>query len=189
MGDITQLIVRAQSGERPAIDALFEALYPELRRIAHARLARHQRDTLMDTTVLLHECYLKLLRAERLGATDRAHFIAYAATMMRSLIVDAARARHSERRGAGAVHLALDTELSEQLARELAEPAEQILDVDRALTELAALDPRLAQVVEMRYFAGMSEADVAVTLGVSDRTVRRDWEKARLLLAHALRAN
>jgi RNA polymerase sigma factor (TIGR02999 family) len=183
MGDITQLIHRARAGERPALDALFALLYPELRRIARARLARNVRDTLLDTTVLLHECYLKFLHAERLAAVDRAHFIAYAATVMRSIIVDAVRASRAERRGGDAAHVSLDTDLEASLPQ----PEEQILDVDRALTELARLEPRLARVVEMRYFGGMKEDEVAAALGVSDRTVRRDWEKARLLLAHALK--
>jgi RNA polymerase sigma factor (TIGR02999 family) len=99
------------------------------------------------------------------------------------VIVDTVRAARSERRGGGAVHVTLATELGEQLA-----PAEEeILDVDAALVELARLEPRLAQVVEMRYFAGMKETEIAIVLGVTDRTVRRDWEKARILLAAALR--
>ncbi len=184
MGDITALIARANSGERPAVDAIFEKLYPELRRIAHARLTRHVRNTLLDTTMLVHECYLKFVQAERLNPSDRAHFIAYAATAMRSIIVDFARARSTERRGGDAAHLTLNTQIADSL------PAgeDEILGVDEALRDIARLDPRLAQVVEMRYFGGLNDLEIATALGVTDRTVRRDWEKARLLLAAALRA-
>ncbi|MCW5664674.1 MAG: sigma-70 family RNA polymerase sigma factor [Piscinibacter sp.] len=183
MGDITQLIAQARSGDRSAFDSLFQLLYPELRRIAHGRLARNVRDTLMSTTALVHECYLKLLQSERLKPEDRAHFLAYAASAMRSIVVDTARASLAERRGGAAEHLPLDTGVAESVGA----AEEQILDVDVALGELAQLDPRLARVVEMRYFGGMKDTEIAEALGLTDRTVRRDWEKARLLLAHALR--
>lgn len=184
MGQITALIARAQGGEREAFDALFQALYPDLKRLARARLARHQRGTLMETTALLHECYLRFLEAGSLTPGDRAHFIGYAAHVMRSIIVDAVRASLRERRGGDAEHVPLDTGIAEALAL----PEDEVLDVDRALRDLAQLEPRLAQVVEMRYFGGMKETEIAQALGVTERTVRRDWEKARLLLAHALKA-
>ncbi|MBX3636239.1 MAG: sigma-70 family RNA polymerase sigma factor [Rubrivivax sp.] len=183
MGDITQLLARARDGDRPAFDALFERLYPDLRRLAHARLAGHQRGTGMETTVLLHECYMRFLQSGSLTPTDRGHFIAYASHVMRSIIVDAVRAARRERRGGDAQHVTLDTALSDALAQ----PQDELLDIDRALDSLARLEPRLAQVVEMRYFVGMTDGDIAQVLGVTDRTVRRDWEKARLLLAHALK--
>lgn len=183
MGEITVLLQRAREGQRAAFDELFGLLYPELHRIARARLGGHVRSTVMDTTVLVHECYLKLLATERLTPQDRTHFLGYAARAMRSVIVDTVRASQAERRGGGAVHVPLDTALGDGVA--MAE--DEILDVDAALTQLAALDARLARVVEMRYFAGMKETDIASALGVTERTVRRDWEKARLLLAAALR--
>jgi RNA polymerase sigma factor (TIGR02999 family) len=186
MGDITLLLARANEGDRRAVEAIFEALYPDLRRIAHARLSRHVRDTMLDTTALVHECYLKFAQAERLSPGDRAHFLAYAATAMRSIIVDFARARAAERRGGDAVHLTLNTQLADGLPQP-ADGADEILRVDAALQELAKLDARLARVVEMRYFGGMNDLEIAAALGVTDRTVRRDWEKARLLLAAALR--
>ena len=185
-GSITQLIVKAQGGDRSALDDLFAALYPELRAIARARLAPHRRGTLVDTTMLLHECYLKFLNAGQLTPSDRAHFVAYAATAMRSLIVDMVRSSQRERRGGDAEHLPIDTAMGEVLAQP---EAEEVLDVDRALADLARLEPRLAQVVEMRYFGGLTETEIAQVLGVTDRTVRRDWEKARLLLAHALKGS
>jgi RNA polymerase sigma factor (TIGR02999 family) len=183
MGDITTLLKRAKEGEREALDALFESLYPELRRIAHARLAGHAREHLIGTTVLVHECYLKLLAAERLTPGDRVHFLAYSARVMRSVIVDAVRAAGRERRGGDVVHVTLSTDIGEHASA----GADEILDVDAALESLARVDERLVRVVEMRYFAGMSEKDIAAALGVTDRTVRRDWEKARLLLAIALK--
>jgi RNA polymerase sigma factor (TIGR02999 family) len=183
MGDITQLIQRARAGERAAFDGLFEALYPELRRIAHARLARNVRDTLLGTTALVHECYMKFVNAQRLGVEDRVHFLAYSATAMRSIIVDTVRAARAERRGGDAAHVTLNTEHADSLAH----GEDEIVDVDEALRGLAKLDPRLVQVVEMRYFGGMTDAEIGAALGLTDRTVRRDWEKARLLLAHALR--
>lgn len=184
MGEVTTLIASARVGDAAAFDAVFALLYPDLRRIAHHRLTRNVRDGLIDTTVLVNECYLKFLRRDGLETTDRAHFLAYAATVMRSIIVDAARASKTERRGAGAEHLALDTTLIDSIA----DPAGEILDVDLALGELARLDPRLVRVVELRYFGGMSDDEIAEVLELSARTVRRDWEKARLLLAHALRS-
>jgi len=183
MTAITALLAQARDGDRPAFDALFQRLYPELRHLAHTRLAGHRRGTSMETTVLLHECYLRLLQAGSLKPADRAHFIAYAAHVMRSVVIDAVRAARRERRGGGAEHVTLDTAIADAVAQ----PHEELLDVDRALDDLARLEPRLAQVVEMRYFAGLKDAEIGEILGVTDRTVRRDWEKARLLLAHALK--
>ncbi len=186
MGDVTQLIERARAGDRAAFSSLFELLYPELRRIAHARLAHNVRDTLMDTTALVHECYLKFSQAARLTPGDRVHFLSYAARVMRSIIVDAARASLAQRRGGDAEHVTLDTGVADSAAAHTSE--HEILDVHAALDELAKLDERLVKVVEMRYFGGMKDEEIAQVLGLTDRTVRRDWEKARLLLAHALRS-
>lgn len=182
-GDITGLLQQARAGDRAALDELFERLYPELKRIARARLAPHQRDPMLGTTVLLNECYLKLAQAQRLEASDRLHFLGYAATAMRSIIVDVARASQAQRRGGDLAQVTLDTAVADAVAS----PEDEILDVDAALADLARLDPRLAQVVEMRYFAGMTEIEIAQALSVTDRTVRRLWEKARLLLASKLR--
>lgn len=182
MGDITQMIERARGGDRGALDSLFEAVYPDLRRIAHARLRRGFPDPDLGTTALVNECYLKLRDAERLGVGDRSHFFAYTATAMRSIIVDIARNLASARRGGNAQHVTLDDDLGGSDAAE-----EQILDVHEALEEIAKLDERLARVVEMRYFGGLSDLEIAEGLGVTERTVRRDWQKARVLLASALR--
>ena len=182
-GDITELLRQARGGDDAAIDALFSELYPELRRLAHARLAGGGRHTMLETAVLINECYLKFAEAGRLAVNDRAHFLAYTARAMRSIIVDFARRRLRERRGGDAAHVTLNTDLVQGL------PVgdEQVVAVHEALHALALREPRLAQVVEMRYFGGLDEREVAAALDVTDRTVRRDWEKARLLLADALR--
>ncbi len=141
------------------------------------------RNGVLDTTALVHECYLKFAQAERLSPGDRVHFLAYAAHAMRSIIVDAARASLAQRRGGDAQHVTLNTNVAESAGN----PESEILDVHAALDELGKLDERLVRVVEMRYFGGMKDEDIGNALGVTDRTVRRDWEKARLLLAHALK--
>jgi RNA polymerase sigma factor (TIGR02999 family) len=183
MGEVTQLIEQAREGDRAALDRIFGLLYPELRDIAHRRLAPHQRGGLLDTTSLVNECYLKFVQRKGLKPADRAHFLAYAAAVMRSIVVDTARQSLSDRRGGDAAHLTLDTGLVESLAA----PAEEIIDIDAALQELMQVDARLVRVVEMRYFGGMTYEEIGEALEVSGRTVQRDWEKARLLLAHTLR--
>ncbi len=178
MGDITVLIQQAQAGDADAAAQLFEQLYPDLRRVARARLAGHQRNTLLDTTALVHECFLKLHQAQRLQNADRRHFMAYASRAMRSVIVDFARERLAERRGGGQEHVPIDTTMAERIGN----AEDEILDVHAALEQLAAVEPRLAQVVEMRYFGGLTEVEIGEALGLTERTVRRDWNKARLLL-------
>ena len=183
MGEVTLLIERARDGDRAAFDRIFQLLYPELRQIARRRLSRSARDGLIDTTALVNECYLKFVQRESLTPSDRAHFLAYSATVMRSIIVDAARVAQTDRRGGGVDPVTLSTELIASLP----DPADEILDVHAALDDLAGIDARLARVVEMRYFGGMDDAEIAEVMSVSKRTVSRDWDKARLLLAHALR--
>jgi RNA polymerase sigma factor (TIGR02999 family) len=182
MGEVTLLIERARGGDRGAFDRIFELLYPELRQIAHRRLARNARDGLIETTALVNECYLKFIQRKSLTPGDRSHFLAYSATVMRSIIVDAARVALTDRRGGDAKQVTLSTDMIEALPN----PADEILDVHAALEELSRVDERLARVVEMRYFGGMEDAEIAEALGLSKRTVTRDWDKARLLLAHAL---
>lgn len=180
--DLTELIHRAQGGDPRAAEALFEATYPELRRLARARLRSGGRNTLLDTTSLVHEWYVRFVRTSRVKLEDRAHFMRYAGRAMRAVIVDFARRRSAARRGGGAAREGLAIQAAEGAAA----GAEQILRVHEALEELEKLEPRMARVVELRYFVGLSEAEIAATLDLTDRTVRRDWEKARLLLAEAL---
>jgi RNA polymerase sigma factor (TIGR02999 family) len=162
-----------------ALAARYAEHYGELRRMARARLRRHETFTLLDTTSLVHESFLRLSRVDGVSAEERAGFLAYAAQVMRSVIVDTARARLAQRRGAGAEVLPLDEELQESLADA---PAACIVQVHEALLALQASEPRLADVVALEYFAGMSEPEVAACLGLSERTVRRDIARARLLL-------
>jgi RNA polymerase sigma factor (TIGR02999 family) len=184
-GDLTDLIQRAQSGEPAALRGVFDATYQELREMARARLRRSSPNTLLDTTSLVHEAYLRFAGANRLRIDDRQHFLRYASHAMRSVIVDFVRERFAQRRGGDAVHVTLDTAAAAAAGLEAGEA--EILAVHEALEELARHDARLVQVVEMRYFAGMTEVEIAEALGINHRTVRRDWQKARLLLADALK--
>jgi RNA polymerase sigma factor (TIGR02999 family) len=180
---LTDLIHRAQVGDEAALRSVFDATYDELRAIARARLSSGGRGTFLDTTSLVHESYLRLANVGRLQIEDRQHFLRYASHAMRSVIVDFVRERLAQRRGGDALHITLDTHIGDTTSA----GENEILRVHDALAELAQYDARLVQVIEMRYFAGMTEAESADALGVTDRTVRRDWQKARLLLAHALK--
>lgn len=182
MSELTALLGAARQGDAQAAGQAFTLLYDDLRKLARSRLRQHRTMTLLNTTSLVHESYLKLIGQEVLAVEDRHHFFAYASRVMRSVIVDFARARLTERRGGGAEHIVLDTDLSEKLA----DPETDVLQIHQALELLAHADARLAQIVEMRYFGGMTELEIGEALGISDRTVRRSWEKARLLLMAAL---
>jgi len=181
MSDLTNLLNDARTGEAPAIDRLCSTLYQELHQMARARI-RRERDTPLGATSLVHETYLRLLKVGRVNTNDRAHFFAYAARVMRSIIVDLVRHRQAERHGGDAKQITLDSHLIGSLHA----PEEQIIRVSEALDDLAKVDERLVRIVEMRYFAGLTEQEIAEALGVTDRTVRRAWEKAKLLLAAAL---
>lgn len=183
MSDLTMLVAGAQRGQEPAVAQLFEVLYDDLHRLARARLRQHRAMTLLDTTALLHESFLKLVGITALPVENRRHYFAYAARVMRSVIVDFARARQAERRGGDSDHVALDTMSAQQLAG----PEDDALRIHEALADLERVDARLAQVVDMRYFCGLTEPEIAQALGVSERTVRREWEKARLMLNAMLR--
>ena len=147
--------------------------------MARARLRRHETFTLLDTTALVHESFLRLARAGGVRSTDEPAFLAYSSRVMRSVIVDAARARLSQRRGGRAEMLPMDDAIANSLTDA---PAAAVVLVHDALQALEASEPRLSQVVSLCYFAGMTEPEVAVCMGVSERTVRRDIERARLLL-------
>lgn len=182
-GRITLLIQRANGGDGQALNDLFASLYPDLERIARARLHRHETITLLDTVALLHEAYLRLVKAGELNVENRAHFLAYASRTMRSIIVDFARARQADRRGSGQKPVELDTIAADSIG----DSADDVLRVHEALQQLETVDERLGRVVEMRYFGGLSVQEIGAILGVTDRTVRRDWEKARVLLSIALK--
>jgi RNA polymerase sigma factor (TIGR02999 family) len=181
-GSLTELIHRAQKGDVDAADRLFAALYDELNRLARARLRAGGRNTVLDTSSLVHESYLRFAAAGRLRLRDRSHFMHWAGRVMRSVIVDFARRRLAARRGGGMTRLTLTTAIGSRAAQ----GEEEIVRVHEALGEMAVHDPRMAAIVEMRYFAGMTETEIAEAVGVHERTVRRDWEKARLFLREAL---
>ncbi len=180
--DLTRLLRRADAGDTGAVEALFSAAYPELRRLARAHLRNGGRSAILDTTAVVHESYLRFARAGGLSFEDRLHFLSYLSRVMRAVIVDFARRQVANRRGGGARHVPL-TE-GEDLA---AAGMEDVLRVHQALDGLAALDERMARVVEMRYFGGMTDREIAGVLDVTERTVRRGWEKARLWLGEALK--
>jgi RNA polymerase sigma factor (TIGR02999 family) len=161
-------------------EELFASLYAELRRLADRELRRHAGASVSPTT-LVHEVYLNLAEREPRSFPDRARFLAYAARAMRGLIIDCARSRQTLKRGAG-FHI---TRLSTQ-NNEVAADGEELSRLSTALDQLAAVDPRLAEVVDLKYFCGLSFAEIAALRGDSERTVQRDWEKARLLLYREL---
>ena len=182
MSRLTELLGQLEAGVPRARDALFAAAYTELHRLARARLRDGGRNTVLDTTCLVHETYLRLVSAGELRAEDRRAFFAYASQVMRSVIVDSARERIARKRGGDLLPLTLSTQLAVSV-----DDHETVLKVHEALEALERADPRLAQVAQMRYFGGYSEREIAETLDIGERTVRRDWEKARLILAELVR--
>ena len=180
--ELTRLLAQAQSGDAQARDALFAAAYPDLKKLAHARLRDGGRSTMLDTRSLVHESFLRYVQSGDLRATDRQAFYAYASQVMRSVIVNAARDRGRLKRGAGRRALTLNTHIAEHLA----DGEDDVLRVHDALDALAQADARLAELVQMRYFGGYTEEEIADTLGVTVRTVQRQWLKARIMLQAAL---
>jgi len=183
MTEITTLLRAASAGDSQAADQVISLLYGELHRLARSRLRRSGELTLLDTTSLVHESYLRIQRSGEPDFADRKHFLAYAAKVMRTIVIDIARAAQADRRGGGALHVTLNTGIGDSVALQ----EDEILRVHEALDELAGVDERLGKVVEMRYFGGLTEVEIAECLGVTERTVQRDWQKARLFLSMALR--
>lgn len=177
MSEFATALGKLEGNECSRLDQAFEAWYPELKRIAHARLRNSGAHGHLQTTALVHESYLKLASGPDRAFPDRLHFLAYASRTLRSLIVDSVREHKALRRGGGADIVTLDTAASVGLA-----PSLDVERIDDALDDLAKLDPGLARLVEMRFFGGLTEPEVADALGISERTVRREWNKARALL-------
>ena len=172
---VTQWLARARAGDAQALGAAYSALYDELRRAARAQL-RRMRDA-FETTALVHEAYLKLAGGAQLTAVDRNHLLALSARAMRQGLVDDARARKADKRGGGQDALTLTSALDNGEAAAI-----EVLALDELLASLHAVDERAAHIVELRYFGGYSEIEIAGMLGISDRTLRRDWRKARAFL-------
>lgn len=181
---ITRLLQNAASGDRGALDQVYASLYPDLKRLARARLRQQGRGAGVSTTLLVHESFVRLVGARDLRLEDRRHFFAYAAKTMRHIIIDSAREHLAERRGGGAEHVTLGDADAAQVAD--AGASEELVRVNEALRELEVLDPELAELVEMRYFGGYNEAEIAGLQGINERTVRRRWDKARAWLFVAL---
>jgi RNA polymerase sigma factor (TIGR02999 family) len=187
VGELTVLLQAAAQGDEAAADKAYTLLYDDLVRLARSRLRRSAQITLAETGDLVNECWIRMERAHHGNPVSRAHFLAYAARAMRSVIVDMTRRRSAQQRGGNDQHVPLDTDIAESIADDhVAAGAPDAVQVHEALLQLEALDPRLARIVEWRYFAGLTEVQIAQALDLSERTVRRDWEKARAFLAVAL---
>lgn len=180
--EVTRLLAALREGDGEALDRLFPLVYAELRRIAHGQLSRKGPSTL-QTTAVVHEAYLKLATGAGTAPRDRGHFFAVAATAMRQILVDHARAHLRQKRGSGAEHLQLD-----ERDIPVEDRAAELVELDLALSRLAELDERAARVVELRFFGGLAVEETAEALGVSERTVKRDWREARAFLFRELRS-
>jgi len=181
-----QIVARARSGDSAAINQLFELAYAELRRLAHRRLLRYSDITGLNTTALVHECYLRLAHLEGMRSEDRSYLLAYCARAMRSIIIDLLRKRGAERHGGDMQGIELNDASEAAINQQQLDPQLDLLRVNEAIEELESIDARLARVVEMKYFAGLTFAQIAEVLGMTERTARRDWQKARLLLYASL---
>jgi RNA polymerase sigma factor (TIGR02999 family) len=184
MAELTQLLKQAQSGDAAARDALFAAAYPGLQRLARARLRDGGRHTMLDTRSLVHESYLRYVQSGELRAEDRRAFFAYASQVMRSVIVNNVRERAAQKRGSGWRSITLSTRISESTP----DGEDEVLQIHDALESLERVDARLAQIVQMRYFGGYSEPEIAETLQITERTVQRLWLKARMMLLAEMQA-
>ena len=175
--EATDLLLDSTGGDRQALDRLVPLVYDQLRRIAHRELRRARPNNSLTTTEIVHEAYLRLVDHNRIAQGERGVFLSVAAVSMRRLVIEFARRAHAKKRGAGKRPLSLDDEI---MADE--EPSDMLLALDEALTRLAALNERIARVVECRYFAGLTEEEAGEALGITARTVRRDWTKAKAWL-------
>jgi RNA polymerase sigma factor (TIGR02999 family) len=175
--DLTRLIGAAASGDAAARSALFQRAYPDLHRIAHSRLFRHGGNEQLQTTEVLSESFMRFVNSGAMRGQDRAAFFALASNIMRSVIFDTVRAMQADKRGGELI-----TTLSTQIAEQVGIETDRFMELEDALKRLETADPRLASVVDMRYFGGMAWEEIAESMNVNIRTVRRDWDKAQLLL-------
>ena len=180
---ITHLLLAWSEGEEAARERLVPLVYEELHRLAHRHMRRERPGHTLQTSALVNEAYLRLVGAKEVRWQNRAHFFAVSARLMRRILVDFARAKHDLKRGGGAVQVSLVEALAVS-----AEPSADLLALDESLSRLAELHPRQAEIVEMRYFGGLNEEEVAEVLKVSLRTVQQDWRLARLWLYRDLKS-
>ena len=181
-GEITQLLVSISEGDRQALNRLVPIVYAELRALAHRQLARVRPGDTLQTTALVHEAYVKLLGTATPEWHDRRHFFAVASRAMRQICVDYARSQAAQKRGGNAPMLTLDEQ-----HLPVADRAYELVALDQALTELESLRERPARIVELRFFGGLSVEETAAVMELSERTVKREWQKARAFLFDALR--
>jgi RNA polymerase sigma factor (TIGR02999 family) len=184
---LTLLLQQAGRGDHAAAERAYAQIYPELLKIARARLRVHQAPTLLDTHVLVHESFMRFVSGQPLQPHSRKHFYAYAAKAMRHIVVDFVRRAQAERRGGALAQVTYDTAVMNEQAAPGSAPG-SVQDLDHALQALEALDAPLAEVVELRFYGGYTDAEAAQALGVSERTVRRMWDKARAFLKLELQA-
>ncbi|HJZ72706.1 MAG TPA: ECF-type sigma factor [Vicinamibacterales bacterium] len=180
---LSTLVASAEQGDPAAADQLFTALYDELHRMARRELARRGGGVTIGATTLLHEAYLDISDRDRAAFPDRNRFMGYAARVMRGLIIDYARRRQAQKRG-GLFEI---TSIATDVADAVAADAQQLTRLSDALNELESADARLARVVDLKFFCGFSFVEIGGMLGVSERTIQRDWEKARIYLHSVLR--
>ena len=185
-GEITRLLAAARQGDGSATQRLITLVYDELRAMARRELRHWRQGQTITTTALVHEAYLRLVDTGTATWDDRSHFFSVAALAMRHILVDAARRRVAKKRGGEEVRIAFDELRLGGEKRDVEARAVEVLAIDRALTSLSALDARLSQLIELRFFAGLTEEETAEVMGTSERTVRRDWRKARSFLFQAL---
>lgn len=176
-GKISELIAAWGSGDEPALARLMPLVYPELRRIARRHLGRCRAGHTLESAALANEAYLKLVRAGGVRCESRVHFLALCSQIIRRILVDHARNRGYAKRGGGAVQISLDEKLVAPKARQV-----DVLALDEALASLSEFDPRKGQVVELRYFGGLSVEETADVLGISPETAKRDWKMAKTWL-------
>lgn len=172
---VTQLLVRLKKGEDGIYDQLYPLIYQELRQMAYAQMSRELNDHTLSKTELVHEAYLKMIDQSQIDFTDRSHFLAIASRCMRQILIDYARKKHAKKRGGQNRDLTYIDELFDAQK----EKAQELIDIDEALDELASLNERLSKVVEMRFFGEMTIQETAEALDISQSTVKRDWMKAR----------
>jgi RNA polymerase sigma factor (TIGR02999 family) len=172
--EITELLLAWQGGDRDALNQLISLLYPELHQIASFHLRSEGANVTLQSTALVHEAYMRLVGRANHDWKSRSHFIGVASQIMRTMLVDRARARQAQKRGGGAVTLSLDESIDAPFT-----PNMDLLSVDHALTELSRLDPQQGRIVELRFFGGLTNDEAAEVLGVSASTVKRDWNMAK----------
>jgi RNA polymerase sigma factor (TIGR02999 family) len=179
---ISSLMGAADQGDVSAAEAVFGALYSELHQLAKRELARHRVPVSLGVTTLLHEAYLDIATRNGQSFPDRARFMGYAARVMRGLIIDHARSRHAQKRGGKFEITSVESEVAEYVAND-----RELTQISEALDALAKIDPSLAEVVDLKFFCGFSFAEIAAMRDISERTVQRKWEKARIYLYRSIR--